>query len=529
LSLYNPPEISYRALELSPDISIGGRNHETMNDQQSTYDHQFEYESHRARAGARIHYFQYIDRDNLQLSFSSAPRLSLDYDRATNEAVTEHYNATEQQMVISDYAWQSETKWNSELRLYVSQIARWYPTRRTGGFAALDFRGNIAWQYFNEQSPLDVRTYNAQYGDSIVVAYQKSEDVTHSYTAAAHLYLGGGAGRVDDVTYAAVALNIYEELGGSSLLNRTPETIDIQDLAKLLNQRKERRIFDTRTARIENVVAICAFLQQRELIADQTGRAAMLVNDMYAYSFNQQRESGVRFEAGPAGGVSYERWQGLSTEWEGRTIEDDEIMDNPRDIQEGPLRDSMPSDADERDWSRTGLTGYGLVEISLTYRKPRGRWWQFGLSPAARLGVCYAENAMSNADEYALVDTGAQTFYFTAHRLEGRVDCFVSTRTTITLEVDGTWYGAFTLDEDSVKGDAVCAHTRMGLDYYLSPRLKLGLGANLAFDKSWGDTFTVPVGNATRDRVWHHRFSGTGGSQMTVEYFFGADLSLDIF
>jgi len=525
LSFYNPPEIAYKKLEFSPHLRIGGTTVETSDDQPSTYD----YDSQRGDVDVWIQHYQYVDRDNLQLSFDAYPGWSLSYNRSTHESVTERFNSTEQQTAISRYTWQNNINWDNRLSLNIGQNARWYPGKRAGGFASLDFRGTGAWNSINKHSPLDVSIENAHYGDSIVVEYQKLEDVTNIYTATAHLYLSGGAGRVNDVTYAAAALYIYEELGESRLLSRTPETSDIQALAALLNQRKERRVFDTRTARIDDIEAICTFLEKRGLIAEQIARAVMIVDDMYTFALNQRRESGVRFEVGPDGGFSYERRQLHSTKWQGRTIEDEEIMDNPRGIQDNPLCDSMPPDADEYTSRYTDWVAHGLVGVGLTCRKPTGRWWQFGISPASRLGIVYDESKITGDHEHSSSDTGTQVFYFMAHHLEGQVDCFLSTRTTVTAMVSGSWYGAFTTREDSAKGNAVEVYTRMGLEYYLSPRLRLGLGGDLMFEKSWGDGFTAPRGDERRSYVWYHSFGGTDDSHMVLNYSFRADLSLDIF
>lgn len=119
------------------------------------------------------------------------------------------------------------------------------------------------------------------------------------------LILGVGKGRLENVQDAQMAKFIINDLQKMGLLDRVPDDATEYELAVLITDINNRRVFDDRKRLIYELTRIDSFLQSKQLIQAPSIAYFTTVNDNWLLAFNPGRLSGTRIYAQLKPGFSF--------------------------------------------------------------------------------------------------------------------------------------------------------------------------------------------------------------------------------
>lgn len=111
------------------------------------------------------------------------------------------------------------------------------------------------------------------------------------------LIVGIGKGRLENVQDAQMAMFIINDLRRLGLLAEEPDAATQYQLAELITDINNRRVFDNRARLIYELTRIDSFLQNKLLITTPNIAYFTTVNDNWALAFNPGRVSGTRIYA----------------------------------------------------------------------------------------------------------------------------------------------------------------------------------------------------------------------------------------
>lgn len=119
------------------------------------------------------------------------------------------------------------------------------------------------------------------------------------------LILGVGKGRLENVQDAQMAKFIINDLQKMGLLDRLPDAATEYELAVLITDINNRRVFDDRKRLIYELTRIDSFLQSKQLVKTPSIAYFTTVNDNWLLAFNPGRLSGTRIYAQLKPGISF--------------------------------------------------------------------------------------------------------------------------------------------------------------------------------------------------------------------------------
>lgn len=118
------------------------------------------------------------------------------------------------------------------------------------------------------------------------------------------LILGAGKGRLENVQDAQMAMFIMNDLQKMGLLDREPDAATQYELAVLITDINNRRVFDDRKRLIYELTRIDSFLQSKQLVKTPSIAYFTTVSDNWLLAFNPGRLSGTRIYAQLKPGIS---------------------------------------------------------------------------------------------------------------------------------------------------------------------------------------------------------------------------------
>lgn len=114
-----------------------------------------------------------------------------------------------------------------------------------------------------------------------------------------------GYGRVEWVQFARQALDLERSLSSSNRLNTTFTNDDRTALSNKIAMIRNRRYYDTRLGRIDQLQALDSVFQNEGMITNPDIIYFSQMQDAFLYSYNVTRLSGFRHQLGVAQGVGY--------------------------------------------------------------------------------------------------------------------------------------------------------------------------------------------------------------------------------
>lgn len=107
------------------------------------------------------------------------------------------------------------------------------------------------------------------------------------------LSVGVGKGRLENVQDAQMAMFIINDLKKMNLLDQDIPVEKMNELARLITEINNRRVFDSRIRRIYELTKIDSFFQANHLVQQSSIAYFTAVNDNWAFAFNPGRQAGT--------------------------------------------------------------------------------------------------------------------------------------------------------------------------------------------------------------------------------------------
>jgi hypothetical protein len=116
-----------------------------------------------------------------------------------------------------------------------------------------------------------------------------------------------GKGRIEYIEDARLAIYILDDLNKHGRLSRTPTNEEILAFSKIITQLKNKRFFDTRLRKIEEITKVDSFMQANNLITKPDAAYFTTVTDNWDNASGPARTSGLRYSIGISPSYKYIR------------------------------------------------------------------------------------------------------------------------------------------------------------------------------------------------------------------------------
>lgn len=126
-----------------------------------------------------------------------------------------------------------------------------------------------------------------------------------SYNITVRPAISIGFGRVEWVQFARQAIDLERSLSSSNRLNTTFTDEDRTILSNKIAMIRNRRYYDTRLGRIDQLQALDSIFQNEGMITSPDITYFSQMQDAFLYSYNITRLSGFRHQLGATQGVAY--------------------------------------------------------------------------------------------------------------------------------------------------------------------------------------------------------------------------------
>jgi hypothetical protein len=137
------------------------------------------------------------------------------------------------------------------------------------------------------------------------ISYFKSSSTSEFYSPSFSLFLGCGWGRIRDVTFGAVALNMLDRIHEVLPQSAGISAEGVQNFATFIEKRRRRRAFDGRLAFIAHIDTLSQYLADTRAITGPSSAITMELADQWLYAFTQNRQAGLAFSLYPGITIDY--------------------------------------------------------------------------------------------------------------------------------------------------------------------------------------------------------------------------------
>lgn len=285
----------------------------------------------------------------------------------------------------------------------------------------------------------------AEYRDGQGELTYTSKGTSYSSSVFSNVDIGIGAGRIEPVSDAQMALFILKDLKSIGRLEQEPTHDDIYELARLISVQRSRRFFDNRIMLINQVKAIDSLLTSKGLVNEIDVSYFSAIYDNWLYAHNASRASGYRIAIGPVLGYSINS----SSNYNKYHYVNENIINK--------------YDQHSRENSRKfGLWFEGLHE------KPINHIWQRSFFASARYRLI---KTFRNHENQINTITTLNDFFSTAGLVWG---VYPNTRTYVSFSTIANWQ-YFTEESLVYQKENNRVSTSAGIDgyYYISPQMRL--------------------------------------------------------
>ncbi len=201
--------------------------------------------------------------------------------------------------------------------------------------------------------------------------------ISNNNYAADKLIIGAGKGRIENVQDAQMALFIVNDLRRSGLLQQEPDAATLYELAVLITDINNRRVFDNRIRRKYELTRIDSFFQSRQLITTPSIAYFTTVNDNWALAFNPGRLRGTRMYVQLNPGIRFE-----------------EVM-----------MDQKGLNINEYNSTSNAFSYFYSPEIGIEHYKPAGLRWQRNVTASLQFQQTFARQTSKTESSGTITET----------------------------------------------------------------------------------------------------------------------------
>ncbi len=486
LSEYKPPAFSYHLLEIHPNASLSGNTGDEnsdiiflsgMEDSYHPYGSSDQYSSANSSAGLSANHACYGWKKSIEWQVSNAAviagNMGIDpgrYDEQYDGDYT-YYNEGSNIQGSGGYQFSITAAHYFAWPFFIGASVS--PGVRGSGYKGESSRKRLEYSSFS---------------DSGKYWHENTSRYRHSYSISSSSVLSAGIGHIDEVTFAAVAINMLDVLNKSSGHNYRKS--DIQKLAAFLEVRKKRRSFDSRSAFIEDIDSLCGFLKINGMSSNISPREILELADQWQYAFRQKRSSGYKIVLYPEFGalLNVNDYTNSSTVCT-LTVKTGELL-NEND--ETDYSGCIPFNEGSDQRSKNRNVDYGLC-FGAGYSLPITRYIQFSAQATAKAwrSLRLAENTYNETwktKQYEIPSVYATVYLEMSYFPNTRTSVSLIPRVTYNREFDYSALKYNSPDQDTVSLSTKNDYRNLSLEatvsayYYFSPQLSGTLGLNASWD-----------------------------------------------
>lgn len=137
---------------------------------------------------------------------------------------------------------------------------------------------------------------SGRYHDYSASSFEKES--SNQFATIASIPVSAGHGRIEPVEDARLAIYIIEELNKAGRISGLPSEAVVLEMAKIISKIKNKRFFDTRIRKIEELQVIDSFLLANNIISTHDISYFAVLNDQWDYAAGPVRESGFAVNIG---------------------------------------------------------------------------------------------------------------------------------------------------------------------------------------------------------------------------------------
>jgi hypothetical protein len=298
-------------------------------------------------------------------------------------------------------------------------------------------------------------------------SWQKTDDnvgftltKSDNFSAGIEVPLLIGHGRIEQIQDARLAIYILEELQKAGRISKMPGTEEILEFSRLISTLKNKRYFDNRIRKMEEIEKVDSFFQVKGFITSADARYFTIVNDNWDYAQGPVRESGKRLSAGIIPEYSY-FYSNLETNYS-----------NPED-----------TSGQKSKTNTIGIKMQGLYKME----KPVNLHWQRSLSVKLSYGYSRDMNSSQYIEEpenkrnldYLELKTG----------INYGMGYYPNSRTDITGQVSLDFQHSNRLENDNQpitksNDNVITPNFLFAMHYYISPQFRLNMNYNINYNYS---------------------------------------------
>jgi len=292
--------------------------------------------------------------------------------------------------------------------------------------------------------------------------------ITNNINVSVGVPLMIGYGRIEDAQDARLAVYILEDLEKAGRLSHSPTHEEILSFASFITQTKNKRYFDIRLKKIEELTVVDSFLVEKQLIKKQDIQYFTLLNDNWDYAMSQERSSGYRVSVGfqPYYSYSFNDEKAYYT---------DMISGYPPSF----LKWTEGAKVKTNDYN------YNIV-AQFIHEKPINLYWQSSAEASLTYLIGNSNNSFdihSHDDTYKCdtVSPGIKA------GLAYAIHYYPNTRTSLRMGVNASYlkaWGHYEFNDyrTDIDNQRLNAGLSFSCNYYFSPRLRLNAGLNGNYD-----------------------------------------------
>lgn len=310
------------------------------------------------------------------------------------------------------------------------------------------FEVQLLTQYIN-----DSQNRNNDYQNDFNVLYQHSNDQGKTNYFSVELPIYYGVGRIEQVQDARQSLFILNDMKRVNRLQRTPTHEEIIAMSEKISEVKNKRFFDSRLQKIDELDTINKFLLENGLVTDTDISYFSSMNDMWDFGSRQVRLAGYRVYGGAEPMIEFARY------WDKQL-------------------DELPSDTMKVEQNTKFKSRRLHFVAGLSYEEPFHQKWQFSLNTKVFLGpASYITEDEYIVDHTENTNNKINTTEFGAELNIG-LGFYPNTRTFVSASVGGYYNndkGTYFSDglQKISKGEYYDLIPALDAYYYISPKFRL--------------------------------------------------------
>lgn len=267
--------------------------------------------------------------------------------------------------------------------------------------------------------------------------------------------IGMGYGRIEPVQDARLSIYILEDLNNLHLLKREPRKDEIMQFAELISTIQNKRFFDSRIRKMEEIQAVDSFLQSKDLITYPNAKYFTSVNDNWSNSANPVRFSGCRVTVDISPELNYNNSQ------------------NNRIV-----RDNTTRELNAKTTRYTFIDNYLMAVIGFSYYKPINNFWQYGSNVNFEYGFLFTKSSGTSTN------LGNVNYKEVRAEIRQSIGFYPNSRTSIVLSLDGTANNTFDPSDRDYDRKSLLTYTpylNLSMNYYFSQKLRFQVNYSLFY------------------------------------------------